>query len=81
MYRGKVGRMVSLAIANTRVKIEQGLMVSCSDPNLDELLEDVSTPKGDRETVYSIASLYSEGDEYLEVLILDNLEEHFKSYF
>ena len=65
-------------------KWNSGLLISCNHPNYDELMADPSTENGDRETVYSIASLYSDdenNDGSWEDDILKILKETYGSYF
>lgn len=70
---------IELALAEAKKKYEAGLLVWDEIPELPdkEMKEWWHTPKGDKETIYSIASLFSsenvggEGteDEILEVLM------------
>ena len=65
-------------------KWNNGLLISCNHPNYDELMAEPFTDNGDRETVYSIASLYSDDendDGSWESAILEKLKETYGSYF
>ena len=65
-------------------KWNNGLLISVNHPNYDELMANPFTDNGDRETVYSIASLYSDdenNDSSWEDAILDKLKETYGSYF
>ena len=72
------------AINEADIKWVKGLLISCNHENYDELIGDPFTDDGDRETVYSIASLYSDdenNDGTWEDAILDKLKETHGSYF
>ena len=72
------------AINEANSKWNNGLLISCNHEKYDELMSDPSTDNGDRETVYSIASLYSDDendDGTWEDAIIDKLKETYASYF
>jgi len=72
------------AIDEANEKYNKGLLISCNYENYDELMSQPCTEDGDRETVYSIASLYSDdvnNDGTWENAILDNLKEVYGSFF
>jgi hypothetical protein len=65
-------------------KRNANLLISCSHKNYDALMSDPCTNEGDRETVYSIALLYSDdknNDGTWENAILNKLKENYGSYF
>lgn len=57
-----IEKLIDNAIAYTEKKLKEGLLVWNEIPELsdDEMAEWWNTPEGDRETLYSIASLYSQ---------------------
>ena len=81
MEKNVINKRVALALDEARIKNGEGLLVSCADPNFDELMDNVSTPDGDRETVYSIISLYGEGDDECEDTISKELQKLYSDYF
>jgi hypothetical protein len=77
-------RAIRLALNEANDKWSKGLLISCNHINYDELMSNPSTDDGDRETVYSIASLYSDdedNDGTWEEAILYELHKIYKSYF
>lgn len=76
---------IQLAIAEAKRKQELGLLVWDEIPDQEEHTEEFmkewwSTPNGDRETIYSIAALYSSeniGGEGTENEIIDALTKEF----
>jgi len=82
MYTKEIA--IQNAINEADIKWNNGLLISCNHEEYDSLIADPSTDEGDRETVYSIASLYSDdenNDETWEDAILDKLRETYGSYF
>lgn len=72
------------AINEADRKWNRGLLISCNHENFDELMDNPSTDNGDREIVYSVASLYSDdenNDGTWEGAILDKLKETYENYF
>ena len=72
------------AINEADTKWNNGLLISCNHKDYDALMANPSTDEGDRETVYSIASLYSDdenSDGIWEDEILDALKKTYGSYF
>lgn len=75
---------IRLAVCEADMKWREGLLISCNHPNYDNLMSDPCTDQGDRETVYSITSLYSDdvnNDGSWEGAILDKLKENYESFF
>lgn len=76
---------IKLAIAEAKSKNEQGLLVWDEIPDQEEHTEEYirewwSTPNGDRETIYSIAALYSSeniGGEGTEDEIIEALQKEY----
>jgi len=76
---------IKLGIAEAKRKQEQGLLVWDEIPDQEEHTDEFmnewwSTPNGDRETIYTIAALYSSeniGGEGTENEIIDALAKEF----
>jgi len=82
MYTKEIA--IQNAINEADAKWNNGLLISCNHENYDTLMANPITDEGDRETVYSIASLYSDdenNDGTWEDAILDKLKETYGSYF
>lgn len=82
MYTKEIA--IQNAINEADKKCSKGLLISCNHKDYDTLMTDPCTNEGDKETVYSIASLYSDdenNDGTWEDAILDSLEETYGSYF
>jgi len=82
MYTKEIA--IQNAINEANAKWNSGLLISCNHENYDELMADPSTDDGDRETVYSIVSLYSDdenNDGTWEDAITKKLKETYGSYF
>lgn len=77
-------KAIQNAINEADNKWNNGLLINCNDPDYDKLMNDPCTDDGDRETVYSIASLYADDEDddgTWENAILDKLKETYGSYF
>ena len=82
MYTKEIA--IQNAINEADAKWNKGLLISCNHEEYDRLMGDPSTDEGDRETVYSIASLYSDdgnNDGTWEDAILYKLRETYGGYF
>ena len=75
-------QIIRMAVNHADKQWEKGLLISVNHPNYDELMSDPSTHIGDRDTVYSVASLFNDiATEDIEDEILNALEKKYKSYF
>jgi len=79
-----IQNLIRQALDYAEDRLSVGLLVRCKDTTGDEPDEYWTTPKGDRETIYSIASLYADqvefnSDEALD-LIEDALMEKYTDY-
>lgn len=69
------------ALQHAHNKWKMGLLISLNHPEYDQLMSNPETPSGDRDTVYSIISLFSDGNEEAEQEITNKLREKYSSYF
>lgn len=72
------------ALRYARSKENEGLLVNTNDDNSEALMENLSTDEGDRETVFSIISLYSDdvnNDGTWEATIQEGLKQEFPNHF
>ena len=75
---------VRLALEYAEYKNSQGLLIASDDPRSEDIFDN-QLPEywedGDPETVYSIVSLYGNGDEQLEDEIAKALKEKYPKFF
>lgn len=80
----KKEQAVRLALETAHQKWVNGLFIAQNHPEYDEIMGAAFGNEGDPETVYSIASLYSddkENDGSWEDAILDALNNEYSGYF